>query len=402
MSKFCSSSIPGRPFRQLLHPCTLLVVACVSPVNSQPTANSLHRYVLAEPPTIRIDDDGTPLRQFASVITRRLSSGDIVVGETRLSEIRLFNRQTPGGRLVARKGNGPGEMPGTFLLEVTGDTIFVFGEPSSSPSRVYSFTRTGFINSVPPGGQPTFLFEVVYRLSDGNLLIKKRGPLRRFSTPPRIGSLVPDSITYGIAAVPDPANSVKWFEPVIGRWSIAHSWPGGVLTSTYSQHIYSPSEFVVGSSDRIWKVRSDNGSVVLMNTNGEQLAVTQVSTKAPRADGALAVERRDRELTFARRALDTARANIMADRRWMPATLPHFSRAMAGVNGELWLQLFAIDETVAQKFVLVDRTGKPIAQLVIPGSLDVQQFGLDFVLGTTRNEDETISVVEYKLTRSNR
>src|SRR5690606_23193786 len=90
--------------------------------------------------------------------------------------------------------------------------------------------------------------------------------------------------------------------------------------------------------------------------------------------------RRARALAAAGRALDSARATMQYDAALAPRMAPLLAAAEAGVDGELWLRLFDIDDDVAsQRFVIMDRNGRAVASATLPAGLDVQQIGADYM-----------------------
>ena len=109
--------------------------------------------------------------------------------------------------------------------------------------------------------------------------------------------------------------------------------------------------------------------------------------------------RRSRAYRSATRALDSARADVMADPAILPKQMPYVSSATPGIDGEIWLTRFSIDETAPKQMLVLSRDGTAIGELSIPPGLEIHQIGKDFVLGIRRDDDGLVSVVMHRLLR---
>lgn len=89
----------------------------------------------------------------------------------------------------------------------------------------------------------------------------------------------------------------------------------------------------------------------------------------------------------------------MADVAPLPPRMPLVSSAIAGIDGEVWLTRFSVDETAPRRLLLLDRDGQQRGEVSIPAGLDIQQIGSDFVLAVARDDDDLLRVVVYRLRR---
>lgn len=362
----------------------------------------LRRYEVSSAPTVILADDGSPERQFTRVFVRRMPSGRLVVGEPEAGRIRIFGRDGRVAQVLARKGNGPGELPGPFTLSSFRDTVLAFGQPPFSPAGVYSFSETaGYAGQLRPdvfGGLSVF---VVDRLLSGQYLVRRgsaiRGVLR---AAPETGKLFPDSVTYGVLSFKArDSATVNWLAPVVQQWSFAHPWPGGPLATALSPYLFAPRTFVVASGDRFWVVAADDGTLRSYEPTGVSAASTRLSGSARPFDARSLDARLTESLAEAIRPLDSARVIAMFDRALLPPMMPLVSAAVPGPDGEIWLRRFNPALTAPQEFVVVDRNGREIAEALVPPEVEVQQVGSDFLVGVRTLVDGTLAIVEFALRR---
>lgn len=381
-----------------------LILAAPPALSAQERRN-LTQYDVRAAPTVLLSDDGTPERDFRDAIVRRMSSGRLVVAQPDLGVIRVFERDGSASRVLARQGNGPGEMPGPFSLAAFRDTVLAFGRPPLSPAAVYVFDEAvGYRSQLLTETLGVGSVVVVDRLATGAYLVKRGSAIRRvLRAEPRSGTLIADSATYGVLSVWDGTNAkLQWLATVVQQWSFAHPWPRGPMRSTLSPYPFAPMTFVVASSDRIWVVAAADGTLRALSPSGAIVASTTLSGSARAFDFRVLAARRTAALAAARRSLDSARASAMFDRSLLPRTMPWVSAVVAGPDGEVWLRRFDPDHRAPQRFIVVDRNGQEAAEAEVPGEIELQQVGRDFVVGVRTAADGRMSIVELAIRRGGR
>lgn len=379
---------------------TLLALSTIllATSNAQPSVNQ-RRMAIDPTPILVIADDGTEERQFSRIVTRRLDNGTIVVGELGTFELRLFDSQGRYIRKLAARGKGPGEISGSFTMVTSNDTIFVFGIAPFSPANVQWFTAEGYVGSLPQLTDNGFTIQVLDRFQGGRFLVTRGTAGRVMSSSPALGTLVADSTSFGIREPSREAKGVDWLAPVITQWLIGHPWPRGRLATTLSPYVNRPAVTAVASSDRLWIVNLETGEISLRDTDRRELKTIRLPFQTLPFDQKQLELRRQRALKAAGRPLDSARADAMADPAPLPARLPVLASAIAGVDGEVWLTRFSVDETVPHQILLLDRNGAVVAVLSYPAGLEIQQIGRDFVTAVGRDDDGLLRVVVHRLRR---
>ena len=377
----------------------LCITVCATVSHAQTGNSAPRRMTLDATPSVSITDDGTPEHQFTRIAARRLSNGAFVIGDLDAFEVRLFDERGTYLRRLASRGKGPGEVPGPYNLVVSNDTIFLFGIPPFAPANVQVYSAAGYISALPPLMDNGFTIQVMDRLANGRLLVTRGTSGRVLSTPPVVGQLVADSTRFGVRDGRSDVSSVVWLPSVVSQWMVGHPWPRGRLPSTLSTYVNRPASIVAASSNRLWIVHSENGVVEIRDDTGREIKTVRLPGSTGPFDRTQLNVRRSRAYRRATRALDSARADVMADPAILPKQMPYVSSATPGIDGEIWLTRFSIDETAPKQMLVLSRDGTAIGELSIPPGLEIHQIGKDFVLGIRRDDDGLVSVVMHRLLR---
>ena len=380
----------------------LLLLAACGAERVEPEAARQPTFTLSERPSLVLADDGSPEHAFTTVQARRLPDGAIVVHDEGAATIALFERDGRLRRWLARRGKGPGELDGRFVISTSGDTVFALARPIAPPD-VHVFTEDGgFVerrrlrSADAPRG-----FTLVDRLASGALLVERGSGFRALASMPDAGTLSPDSATFGLLrpGADSTSGPVVWLPRVQRSWLISHAWPRGPVPVTMSAYPLAPVTLLVASGDRLWRIDTDHGSVHALDGAGQEVAAGSLSVSPTAVDRAAMTRERDRRLALAGRSLDSAAISAQFDAGRAPATLPLVSAAHAGADGELWLRLTDVDGMRPQRFVVLDRAAREIGTATLPAGLEIQQIGRDFVLGVRRDSLGVQSVEEWGLRR---
>jgi len=357
---------------------------------------------VSDKPTLVIGDNGTPERAFSGVSARELPSGDIIIGDQGSMTVRVFARDGHVVRRLARRGHGPGELSGTFLLTTCGDTVFTLGQPPGSSPLVNVYNAShGFESSFLPHAATGAMFTPISCLSTGQLLVSRGRPMMMFRKPPEPGTLMPDTVRFGLFSgrSTNSRGLIEWVAPVIHRWLVVYPWRHGPIPAALAPFRLGPVVSVVASGDRVWIVDGGSGVVRGLDGAGHALVIDTLPLKPTPFDGTALRQARHRSLRGASTALDTARVEATFDPSVRPPTMPVASGALAGANGNLWVRLFNLDDSAPPDYLMLNRVGQAVARVSLPTGLDVQQIGSHFVLGVERDSLGVESVVEYGIVR---
>ena len=367
----------------------LFLLPVFLPLPAQPP-----RLQLSPRPTVVIEDDGSVDKQFTRVAVRRLVNGDIVVGELAAHRLQIYGPNSALKRTIAKRGNGPGELPGEFHLVVTGDSLYAFGISPGSNNFVRVFASTGESRNEDRFTDNGRAVRAQSRLVNGAWLVAAGPAFKVLRTPPEVGCCTNDSTTYGVL-IPGTAEArVHWFKPVLTSWMVGHEWPGGPMPAL-SQYPYKPRVFVAASGDRVWFADAESATLTAFDHNARQIVSRKLNWTARSLDRAAVTRGEAHRLRQATRAIDTVKARAIANAAYFPPRLPHFDLAFGTDDGGLWLRKSNEDVGAPQQFVIVDRDGRERAEIVVPAHIDVQHVGRNFLLGITRDDDGVITIVEY-------
>lgn len=379
-----------------------LLVACGSDEDACWPELDVPAFSLSSSPVLILKDDGTPEKLFSRVAARRAPSGEVVVLDRTSLGIHVFGDDGGVLRTVARRGDGPGELRGAPAIDLHGDTLFAFGAPmvSSSDVDVFSitsgFARRERIDASNHQGH----FHGKAALADGYYLVERGSGLSVMPGNLEPGTLLVDSVTFGILpASPDADREVVWL-PTIQRGSLlTFRWVGGPVPVTFSALTIGHRKLTVASGERVWFVDTESGELVAYDSGGQVVVSTSLALDPLPYDPAALQRAREAALQNARTARDTLAIREMHDQSVLPPTMPLVDQLYAGGNGDIWLRLFTLEPNATQHFLGLSGEGARIGQVVVAAGLQVEQFGEDFVVGVERDEMDVESVVVYSMSR---
>lgn len=302
--------------------------------------------------------------------------------------IKMFGAHGRFLRTVVRQGSGPGEQSGLFSFIAASDTIFVFGRPPMSPATVNVHTlATGHVRTLRLRADGAPLLTAIGRLSSGELLVERGTAVRVLDEVAKPGTLVPDSAWVGIFSLigADGNGTIVWLPPIIRRWLVAYLWPNGPVPTAMSAFPLGGETFVVVSGDRVWRIETVSGTLTAYDASGTEVASVTLDIAPSAIEPQKVHLARMRALATSRRAVDSARAKAVLPPQSLPSTMPLFSAAVAGADGEVWIRRFDMDDTAPQRFILVNREGIAVARATIPAGMEIQHVGVNYLLGVSRD-----------------
>jgi hypothetical protein len=375
-----------------------LVGTTLAPSGHAQGAGALPQWQLSPTPVVRIGEEGDPNREFQRVVgVVRMPSGEIVVGNAGSQELRVFSPAGEFLRSISRRGQGPGELQNLAVVSRNRDTVFAI-EQSPGPSQLHRFTLAdGFRSRVllratnAPRG-----VSASGRLSTSDLLVRPGG----FAavTPPPLGTLQRDSMTLGVLHVGDPGE-VSWLGTFSGNTWYSYNLSTGPVKTTLARYTLGSSLVAIASGDRVWVGDTGTGSIRLFDATGKSVgALTVPFTSRPFSEPALA-RAKARALESANNADLRSRIEGLYAADLRPQTTPRFSRLIAGVSGEVWVEAYQEDPGAVTQVVVVSPTGRPIATLTIPPSVTIHEAGADYAVGVETDSDGIQRIVQFRLRR---
>lgn len=376
----------------------LAVLTCgvlCSPLAAQ--SRALPAWQIEATPLLRIGQEGDPAREFLRVAgVVRLPSGGIVVANAGTQELRLFSPTGAFMKAFSRKGDGPGELQALASLTRHGDTLVVT-ERGFGPARIHYYRLDGsFLSRVlvrPPNAPRGVLIRSVGRT--GELLVSPGGVVP--TVPPPEGTVRRDSIEIGVLAHPEAAvRWLGWFPNI--PW-LSYELAAGPVRRTMAAHPLGPSIVLGVDGGQLWIGDSGTGRLLRVGVDGA-LGDAIHAPFAPRGfdERALQVSR-DRELAEAPNADARSRIESAYAQSVRPATVPRFTKLLAGPGNELWIHGFVEDARSPRPVIVLGSAGAPVARVELPGGLTVWEVGRDYVVGVSRDADGVETVVVHRLRR---
>ena len=382
------------------------VVACersVAPADPL-AALDLAEVHLSARPSLVIADDGSIERSFVNVAARRLPDGMLLLADQGPEPLRRFGRNGAPLAVLARQGDGPGELRGPFAVATLGDSIFTFGQPPfSSPQITVLAADTGYVEHFLPSVAGSGRMFGVGRLASGPYVVRRGMLFQVLPNTMREGQRIADSVTFGLyrhrprseTGDSHVSDTVIWLPPVVTRWTIEFPWAQSPNHLSGAPDIFAPVSFVVPGDSVIWFVSSEDGRLRAYGSDGHSVRERTLPIMSRELDRVALRTALARALETARRAIDSAAARATYDEARLPSHAPLVTAAYATEAGGLWLQLFDELSDRPQRFAIVDASGALTARAALPAGFEVQQIGRDFVLGIERDSLGVQRVVEY-------
>lgn len=384
---------------------TVVVSVCLVLLRSDGAAQAaavpgLRTWTLSAAPDVRIGGDATPQTTFTRIAVVRAPTGEVVVEDNGSGELRLFSPSGEFIRNLSRRGNGPGEYQSRSLLWRSDDTVFVVTFSPGAPD-VYSYTTAGGFRSrmtVRAANIPRAI-SALGRLTSGRFLISKRNAFTVLDPNLRAGEVSRNSDTLGILTVGD-SGGVTWIGTFPAATRITYASPFLQGRATYLNTVLGPFLVTGVSGNQVWLGDSGAGEITIFDVSGSRIRTVAMPTpQRPLNEPAVEAAAR-RAIAAATNDNARARAEALYAKAARPRTAPRFASFTPGVDGEMWVSLFTEDPTAPTRFLVMDRSGKPVAQAVVPSNVSVAEIGRDYVLGRAIDADGVESVVLYRLVRS--
>jgi hypothetical protein len=340
-------------------------------VTSAEPASGLDRWSVTDSPTLTIGvPDGDPEYQFFQIGgVVRLSTGQIIVGNTGTNELRFYSPDGVHQVSVGGPGAGPGEYGYLrFVWLLKGDSILVEDAINSRLNlygadatlvRGWPMSELGAYVTPPPVG----------RFDDGRWLVRTA---RTIGQPPEPVEFVGLLVAYESDSAPDtlaevPGGPAYW-EQVD---NFVRRLPAPFATTTH----------VVMTGDRIFAGNGATFEVRVLDSHGplnELWRLTAPERRVTASDIAA-----DKAGLLARARTDNQRRDI--ERVYgtvpVPDLMPAYSRLLVDAAGLLWVEEYFAAGDQVRSHVIFSPDGRPVARVRLPRQFEMRQIGQDYIIG---------------------
>ncbi len=356
---------------------------------------------ISQLPDVVIGTEGDPRYEFFGVSAGvLLDDGGVIVADAGSSELRFYDAQGRYLKTLGGRGAGPGEFQNIAAMSVYGDTVVVAERSFPNIARVHWFhADSGLLATVPirPGDFTPGRVSPRKFLSPNAVVVTEGGSFRAVDPPPE-GTVVRDSVTYGILSfAPNPG--VEWIGTFAHNSFYSFALPAG-MPAARSAGIFTlgPSLIMATSPGQLWIGDSGSGVIRRYDTLGMMTGEIPYPDP-PRLFSDSALQAAKELATAELGSVGPDLVDQMYSDRLRPSVAPLFSRMRAGPNGELWVESYMELDGEEHQALVFDRHGRLVARTWIPKGLAVRDVSHDRVLGTQTNHDGIERVVVHSLRR---
>jgi len=356
------------------------------------------RWTLSATPSVTID--GTD-QEFSRVLATRVPSGEVVVLDGVLGELRLYGADGRFVKRIAGPGNGPGEIPPNNALHLlrSGDSLRLLLAPGMATPTVRTYTvRGGLVSStlVRVSDAPRGGVSPVAPLGAGRWLVRE-GTFRALPDPQGTGETTPLTTVLGLAQL-DDGGGYRVLDTLVTGLSVSYalSTPGRYSITAAP---YASLDVFGVAGGQVWIGDARTGRIRILSSEGALITeVGPIEALRPFDDARVEAAQR-RALAGVTDANRRALIAAQFGKAGRSARAPTFTRFVPGLNGEMWVELFREDPRAAAEYRVLSRDGRVIGAVTVPAGVRVEDVGSDYLLGTTKDEDDVPSVLLYRLTR---
>ena len=362
---------------RLLSPLPLLALAALSGCTSTRTGEEA-----VSPTTVTVDtvpslvlpsigpNDSVNFGSTRSIV--RLANGALAILDESSQTIRVFGAAGESLREIGRRGAGPGEFQFPMWFgECRPDTLFVI-DPATA--RVSLFDSQGrFVRQHP---------------------FKSRGSMMACDV---TGQVLRLDI---IGSTEMPSEQSPLYQGTVAL--VGFDAPDRVLDTIplYRNRPMGQQGWIASANGTVYVGRGDSGFVESWRP-GDSTRTRHPLGTAGRAPTAAQYQAEiERWLRMLSRPEDRVRPREILERIPAPAAMPAFRALVADPTGAVWGVTSPAGEAVT---VLegIDSLGRPFQPLRLPGDLEVQAVGRDYVLAIAEDADGAQRVILFKMTRKN-
>ena len=352
-------------------------------------------WTLSSTPTLTIEDDGTPPKQFVRIMgVARLSNGLIAVANRGTNDIRIFDARARHVVTFGRTGEGPGDPPARMIGR-SGDTVWFYDSGLQRMTAVLLGSKpelSGTTRVTATGKRESF--SVTGRLPDGRYVVTTNvSPT--FDGPPGVHRL-PGS-TGIIARTGD--GEVAWLGDFRSAAIFVHNPTGDFKNAAVGPIAFPPWLRSATGGGQIWIGDSGGDSLVVVRARDLSRFVVRIPFETRAPGKALVDAAREQEAAGNRSPESKAFLDAKYSAKYLPQRLPSFESLLPGPQGELWIQEYTGNRAFPTQYVVTDATGRPKGRVAVPGGSRVREAGLDYVILVHEDPDGVESVRLHRLDR---
>jgi len=359
---------------------------------------ALPEWGLVGEPLVDIGSGSDPAEEFTSVLgVVRLTDGRIVVHENRASELRLFNAEGRFVRLMARAGEGPGEIRGGGVPQwLEGDTLAI----TDQQRRTGFFSPEGdFVRQVthPRMELEGAYLEVISVQKEGHLLaviqprmnapaslgeptVRRPAPVVRVS--------LDGAVIDTVANLPGPP-----FYPVMGS-------EGGTTFPTWTFAIFSERSHIAMNQDLVVIGTNERNEIHIYRGPSLHRLIRNATPANPVTEAEVT---RYKAPTLARLANQNIPEVYKQERREalerqrVASHFPFHDWITIARDGSLWVQDYRPVSTDPYRFTVYGANGKAVARVVLPERVRPWQMDLESVVGVWLDADDVPHVRVWRI-----
>jgi hypothetical protein len=369
----------------------LVVLALAAPVQS-----GLPTWTLSPTPTLAIEDDGTPAKQFEVVTgVARLTSGHIAVANRGSNDVRIFDARGRHVTTFGQTGGGPGEFRRIEMFGRSGDTAWFYDSGLRRVTTLLLGAKPELLGTTlvtATGHRESF--SVTGRLPDGRYVVTTNvSPT--FDGPPGVHRL-PGS-TGIIPRTGD--GDVTWLGDFKSAAIFVHNPTGDFKQASVGPVAFPPWLRSATGGGQIWIGDSGVDTLVVVRARDLSRFVVRVPFPSRAPDKTLVDAARDRELGPKPTAQSRGFTDAKYSAKYLPQRLPSFESLVPGPQGELWIQQYTGQRSLPTQYVVLDATGRPKGRVAVAGGSRVREVGLDYVILVHEDRDGVESIRLHRLER---
>lgn len=329
----------------------------------------------------------------------RLANGDVVVGVIRPSELRIYPIGGGAPRVLARGGDGPGEVQTPILLSARGDTLVLW---DYALNRSTKFTSEGsVVQLVSHAAQPRHrLREVVGALDDGRIVMT--GQTWEAMTDVGSEGVRKEQPIYLLHTDGASADSLRGIPGMLVYKGIVYEG-GTSFSSVTTYHLDGGSPILARGAGYVTSLPGPP-ELRMYDAKGTLHRIVRPAIETREVTPAF------REEYIAHDSAELVRMNRQFSPDWVRNyregrfvdRLAAFERIRGGPEGELWFERSWVSYDSVKEFVVFDSTGMVAGKVTIPMSHTIGWIGTDAVLATWLDSDDVRHLSLYPLHRATR
>lgn len=364
--------------------------------NGRPDSAMIRWWSLEHPAFVDIggalDDGSYALVQVTGA--KRLSDGRLAVIDAGTSELQMY--RSDGGHLqtIGRCGNGPGEFQHpSALIILSGDTLLV---TDSGLRRISVFDPSGrFIRSVPFVVQGSSVASPSARFADGSLLAVRAtfgsGPMDGIQRAVQTFTRVASDYTASDTIVSVPGN-----ERLVRLRAGTSGSIGSVMMTTPP---FAKMTLHAVAGDHLFVATQDAPQIEIYTNTGVLTGIIRTGHELRPVTSQLLSAWVDRNVSQLSPDQRRAREDMLRNAS-PPKFAPIYGALHTDGSGNLWVQDYAIDDSMPGRWSIFDPDGRLIAYSTMPSGLRIFEIGADYVLGVEKDALDVEHVRMYRLRKA--